>query len=136
MSEESSDTPVTSPANEPEFADGPEFEGYGERAGVTAAAEPPAPTPQLTKQQMIQARRNRGAAFYRLSVDLAQSTKRALNGVLDEQVEGTLGAYLKLMNPPVEEGQTTIPVEKEVLQQLAMFAATYLARYTADRYRR
>lgn len=108
-------------------------DSQAESAGVPDAAD--APIVMLSSADKKRNRKNRGKAMYRFSVDMAQKTKAALNGVSDEQLESTLGAYMQMMTPPTDGEQTTIQVDVGVLQQLALFGTTYLSRYAAERYR-
>ncbi len=125
MQDESNDSLATSQASE----------ALANDTTVSSEGEIAVELPRLSKQQMIQARRNRGKAFYKLSVDLAQSTKRMMAAVIDDKLESTLGAYMQLMKPPTDPEQKTIEVDVEVLQQLGLFSATFLSRQLAERYR-
>jgi len=93
---------------------------------------PPTTTrPRLTKKQRNKAKAN---AYYRMNVDLTRDLKTAINAIDTAKLEETLNAYLSLMTPPEDAGDT-IEVQTEVLQQMSLFAAKTLTHFLIERYR-
>jgi len=73
-------------------------------------------------------------AYYRMNVDLTRDLKTGISTIETEKLEETLNAYLSLMAPPEDAGDT-IEVQTEVLQQMSLFAAKTLTHFLIERYR-
>lgn len=91
------------------------------------------PTAQnkLTPKQM---RKAKADAYYRMNVDLTRNLKEGMREVPIEKLEETLNAYLSLMTPP-DDAQETVEVQKEILQQMSLFAAKTLTHILTERFR-
>lgn len=80
--------------------------------------------------------RTKARAMYDVNVQLTKSAKSFLNKVPTEKLESTLAAYLRLMNPEDVEENPTMEIDKQILEQMSLFASQSVSRLLIDRYRR
>jgi len=93
--------------------------------------KPPTVATKLTRAQKNKAKSD---AFFKMNVDLTKNLREGMMEVETDQLEATLNAYLSLMNPPEDSGET-VEVQTEVLQQMSLFACKTLTHILTERYR-